>query len=399
MRFTPTLIFSPLLGLLLFLIGSPPAAATGQVFDMEDEHNWNLRFDGPPDSIDLTTGLSYASLEVDDLNNDGEKDIMVSARRLDSNGREDSGSAYVIYSSLFRELSGVGNVIDLSNPANYNLRFDGAAANEESGRAPLVADLDNDGKNDLARATYKAAPNGRSNAGSLYIIKGTLLDDYSGTGNNIDLSNPASYNLRFDGAAANDLITSGLSVDIDGNDKLDLFILASAGKVNPATSGGNGYVYIISDSILDDYTGTGNNIDLAITSNWTTRINGSETSSSLFGPLVVGGRLTIFDGLVFADFDNDSKLDIIAVEPIASHYDRFAAGSLYLISNTLLPLSGTGNIHDLNNPTKYTIRYDGANGRGVLPCNAFICAGALGYFGALAANDIDGDGKIDLVFA
>jgi hypothetical protein len=70
-----------------------------------------------------------------DVNGDGRVDILVGAELADGNGREDSGSAYVVFGK--RRRAGV----DLARLGGQGsgLRIDGAAAGDHAGRSPEPA--------------------------------------------------------------------------------------------------------------------------------------------------------------------------------------------------------------------------------------------------------------------
>jgi len=56
--------------------------------------------------------------------------------------------------------------------------------------------MNNSGKSDIVVGAGSADNNSRTDSGSLYIIYDSLIDDYSGTGNNIDLTTSTNYNIR-----------------------------------------------------------------------------------------------------------------------------------------------------------------------------------------------------------
>lgn len=101
----------------------------------------------------------------------------------------------------------VTQTYDLATSTNYNLRFDGGSASEFFPTGALkTADVDGDGKQDILVAGSYADNNSRANSGSVYVIYGSLLETFSGTGNNINLSNSSNYSLRFDGGGSRDSV-------------------------------------------------------------------------------------------------------------------------------------------------------------------------------------------------
>ena len=239
--------------------------------------------------------------------------------------RTDSGSVYVIYNSLINDYSGTGNTVDLITSTNYNLRYDGSTASIlMSDEGILAHDINANGKPDLVFATSVADFNSRNDSGSAYIILDSLIDDYSGTGNNIDLNTSTNYNIRYDGAAASDSLSSTgvYSADIDNDGNNDLLIsswLTDFGAKNA------GSAYVVNSDLIAATSGTGNNVDFGITSNWNIRIDGRATSSFFTG---LNNR-----NIFYGDIDNDGFDDLVVSASV--EYINFAgSGSVYIFRNS-----------------------------------------------------------------
>ena len=101
--------------------------AAGTAYDVGTTTNWNIRIDGPTDSGGSSSALTYASLDMGDLNGNDIPDLVVGARRFDASGRTDAGAIYVIYDDTLSALSGTGNTINLDTTSNWNIRFDALA--------------------------------------------------------------------------------------------------------------------------------------------------------------------------------------------------------------------------------------------------------------------------------
>ena len=66
-----------------------------------------------------------------------------------------------------------------------------------------ISNADFSSLGDLVLGTYRADSNG-ADAGSVWVMFSTLIDDEAGTGNNKPLDVAGNYNIRYDGAAAGD---------------------------------------------------------------------------------------------------------------------------------------------------------------------------------------------------
>ena len=177
-----------------------------------------------------------------------------------------------------------GVAYDLTTTSNFNLRIDGPIAGTSGiGISYFIgietADLDSNGKKDLIVTSGWSDNNSRSNSGSIYVIFDSLLQK-TGTGNTLDLSNSASYSIRYDGAATEERLgfdSIGEAKDVNGDGLPDLILQAKRADYNSRTDSGS--VYVIYSTLVDDYVGTtGNNVDLATTSNWNLRLDGPDAS-------------------------------------------------------------------------------------------------------------------------
>ena len=163
-----------------------------------------------------------------------------------------------------------------------------------------------------------------------YTVDTSTLDD----GEDVDIVIAVSYTH----------LTYLHLVDIDQNSKSDLLVAAWL------RNSSEGSVYLIKDSILDDYTTTGNTIDLATTSNFNVRWDGGSTISLSLGAPMLSG-----------DFDNDGKKDIVLGSEYTDYNSRADSGSTWVIFNTLLDdNTGTGNILNISSSGNYNIRIDGS---------------------------------------
>ena len=129
--------------------------------------------------------------------------------------------------------------VDLLTQAN--LRIDGAAAGEDSGRAVEGAgDVNGDGRDDLIIGALTASANGRAGSGSAYVVYG------SGNQATLDLATglSAARGFRIDGALPSDNLGQSVAgagdVNNDGYD--DVIVGAAFADNNARTSSGSSYV-------------------------------------------------------------------------------------------------------------------------------------------------------------
>ena len=361
--------------LLLFssLLIFPSKTLAATTYDMSNPNNWNVRFDGHAD----TNWLGDQQKEFADIDGDGKKDLIIHANLASFNSRSFSGSVYVVSGNLLNSLSGKGNTIDLSNSSNYNLRIDGAAAGDTLGFRPGKLVSLNSGQNpDFVINARGADNNGRSSSGSVYVLYNSLITGYLiTTGNTLDLSQTSSFNIRFDGATAIDLLgNTGIEAgDFDNDEKKDLVFGATGTSYNSLS--GSGSVYLVSGTQLVGYSGTGNTVDLNTGSNYWIRIDGALASGGL-------GEQSI----KVADYDDDNKDDLFIDEWQAGFNSRSTSGSIYILNNSLLAAkTGSGNLMPLATASNFSIRYDGGS--------------ATEYLGiGITVSDLDNDGYKDFVF-
>ncbi len=194
-----------------------------------------------------------------------------------------------------------------------------------------------------------------------------------------NLSTTSEFNVRIDGP---DSQTTGIGVDegmtfadLNNNGYDDVIFSAISADNNSRTNSGS--VYIIYDSILRSYAGTGNTIDLADSSKWNIRIDGSAANESFGSTQVTTG-----------DIDADGKLDLFIGASNADFNSRNNSGSVYVIKNTVLSgYSSTGNTIDMSTSSNFSIRIDGPS--------ASQTIGSL----ATVIGDVNGNGGQDLVIS
>src|SRR3990172_7504722 len=272
---------------------------TGNDKDLSVAGNYNIRYDGGAVSDLLAIDGAIA---VADVNGDSFSDLTLGTRLASNNGLF-SGSVWVMFSTLIDDVgSTTGNDKPLDVGTNYNIRYDGGAADDRLAADVVEAgDIDGDNLNDLILGSSIAAYGG-SFSGSVWIIFSTLVNDVgSTTGNDKPLSTGGSnYNIRYDGGAVSDFLSTGGSLaigDIDNDGLGDLVIGASGASGDGDTRGS---VYKFLSTLIDDVGATtGNNKSLGVSANYTDRYDGAAD----FDELTADGALAIGD--VNADGGND----------------------------------------------------------------------------------------------
>ncbi len=116
-----------------------------------------------------------------DINDDGRGDMVIGGPRLEMIGRDDAGSAYVVYG---KSSTTAVDLASLTEEVGY--RIDGPAAEAEAGGAVDTSRnvFGNAGQDVIVGAKFNSA-NGRAESGSAYVIDGpprddSILDDVDG---------------------------------------------------------------------------------------------------------------------------------------------------------------------------------------------------------------------------
>ncbi len=356
---------------------TPKTTAVGTTYNISTSDRYNIRIDGAAAGHQLGyNGASLGQKTFTDINRDGKLDLVIGAVFTDYGGQNDSGSVYIISGDILDDYAGTGNTLDLADTNNYSLRIDGDTT---TGYLPtsggvVFGDINNDGIDDMVISESFAD----SVRGNVFILYSSIYEGYlNSRGNVIDLSDTSNYNFKLQGASTGDSFgnLSLVLTDIDNDSKNDLIVEAHHDDNN--SRGESGSIFVFFNTLLDDYTGTGNFLSMATLSNFSVRIDGALARHTFGGGATVVG-----------DYNNDGKIDLFASSDLADYNSRNDSGSIWIIDNeTIASLAGTsGNLIDMAISTNWVLRIDAAT------------AGDLITYGnQLIVSDITNDGAVDLV--
>lgn len=332
--------------------------------DLNSIGDRGFRIDGA--SADDWAGLAVAG--TGDVNDDGLDDVIVGALYADQNGRDKSGSAYVVFGKGSNDKIDLADVGTSGNAEGF--RIDGGQTFDQAGFAVDGAgDMNGDGRPDLiVGAPYSGYSGihppfmGRVMAGSTYVVFG------KGSTDTIDLRNigtPGStQGFRIDGEDIGDL--SGTAVakadDVNGDGLADLIVGARFATNNYRHDSGSSYV-IFGDQSTDL-------IDLRFLGQRGFRIDGAETSD-VAGWSVAG----------VGDMSGDELADLIVGAPYADNNDRHDSGSTYVVFGR-----ASNDAIDLRNLGDQGFQMDGA------------AAGDKTGSSVAGVGDVNGDGINDVIF-
>ena len=237
-----------------------------------------------------------------DLNADGKGDVLVGATFADNNGRDGSGSAYVVFGKSSLE------PVDLAALGDRGIRIDGAGAGDGVGAAVAGGDVNADGRPDVVVGAPFADTNARQGSGSAYV----LVD--IGSSPTADLATLGDRGLRIDGAGVLDLAGAAIALagDTNGDARPDAVLGAAGADVNGRPDSGSAHVVSLA--------GTSQTIDLAALAGAGFRIGGAGAEDAA-GTAVAGP----------GDVNGDARADVIVGAPFADGAGRANAGAAYVV--------------------------------------------------------------------
>jgi hypothetical protein len=166
-----------------------------------------------------------------DVNGDGLADVIVGAYPADQNGRQNSGSVWVVFGK--RDLA----VVHLATLGAGGFRIDGAVAGDGAGFSVAGAgDVNGDGLADVLLSARFATAHG-AETGSAYVVFGKQSSA------NVDLLSLGGQGFRIDGEAAGD--AAGYSVagagDVNLDGRADV-VVGAVGADHGRDASGSAYV-------------------------------------------------------------------------------------------------------------------------------------------------------------
>jgi hypothetical protein len=349
-------------------------------FDMNNTNHFSVRWDG--NSIDSSIGYTYDSgqgvkvVNVD--NNTIANDLLIASPLTSSKGRTFNGTVYLV-----KDVNTLSGIFPFSSTSSFSVAWEGSQANDILGSTftrlssgDRIILLNTDGNvyaNDLLIGAEDADTNA-TNTGALYLIKD--IDKKFGL---FDLNTATSFDVRWDGGAANDQLGHTLNsgsgiqaVDIDGNGVAnDLFITAIQGDILATNTG---VVYLIKD--INTLSGIKYLGDPA---NFTTRWYGSANNN--IGAVEGSGQ-----GVQIVNIDNNALANDLLIAGFALDIGATNNGGVYLIRdvNTFSgdkPLSSSAN---------YSIRINGSISGDQLGSSSFSGQGVqlVNVDNNVGANDL-----------
>ena len=238
---------------------------TGQVSLQDADASW----------VGVAAGDQAGLVMVDDLNGDGQQDIIVGAQKND-NGGSNAGAVFILNGPFGAWMGDKGLY-------SADAFIKGQTAGDQMGGGMVpVGDVSGDGIGDLLIGAPYAAAGGYADAGAVYQLNGPI----SGTASVSDRAD--AHLVGTDG----DQVGWGLAAagDLDGDGLVDFMVNAQRAD-NGADNGNEGAVYLVTQ----DWTGSS---DVSLDDSWA-KIQGINKEDKLAS---VSGN---------ADFNGDGHIDIV----------------------------------------------------------------------------------------
>ena len=309
--------------------------------------------------------VGWAVARAGDVNGDRRMDVIIGAPSAGNNGRDSSGSAYVVFGQRSTA------TIDLASLGGGGFRIDGAAEGDGAGFAVSTAgDVNGDGLADVVVGAPEADNNFLEQSGSAYVVFGQR------TAAPVDLAALGARGFRIDGADSSEF--AGFSVadagDVNGDKRRDVLVGAPFAANSLFDEAPEGFARSQSGSLYVVFgQASAANVDLAALGNRGFRIDGPEQVSRVGWSAARAG-----------DVNRDGRSDVLVGAPFTSNNGREYSGSAYVVFGNNSPETV-----DLAALGRRGLQIDGDAG-------GEIVFGGVGW-SVSGAGDVNGDGRADVL--
>ena len=407
---------------------------SGNIIDLKNlgqNSNWNIKFVGE-NSGDKGARVTL----VDDFNNDGIDDFIINSY-LANTTASGAGKTYFIMkkqgfangiSFLKANINTSrtrGQIVQLSNSLNWDLRIDGFAHLGNSGLTTLTADLNNNGVKDIfigqqSDSQYGILDNHR--------LVPSYMNDGS-VGEIISLANSNDYTFKLTTASAPFVVHSMNDSfkldDFNADGYLDWAMVVFDANANDVASTKRRLIIFNGKDLACfnkqtgqacDYSNLTGNVPMSeiqytqILADRSTQQVGQTQCELLDPPITIGTHiLGWLSGFHLGDFDDDGKTDIIiADQNIKLEGNQRENGSkLYVLLNDKLQFhqtTGQTRTRNLTNPNNWDLKI---NTPGIASPHSYygiikpinLNPGTVGSLpSSYIAEDVNNDGKDDIIF-
>ncbi|MCE5251899.1 caspase family protein [bacterium] len=296
--------------------------------------------------------LLGCSVAVGDVNNDKYDDVIVGAVGASPEGRASAGESYIVLGN-----NSLPRTIDLSQNLSGTVRICGGNTGDGFGKSVAAGDINRDGFDDVVVTASFSDPDGRVNAGEVYVIYGQKT--LAGI---IDVNKQSSGMTRIIGNTSGDSLGESLCVgDVNNDGYADVISGAPFSSPDGRTDAGEAYIIYGSKN-------PERKIDVKAYKFGMVRIIGAEPDDSL-GDAVCTGEI-----------NNDSCVDIIIGASLGNFNGKEHTGKTYIVCGKKL-INGT---IDLKKEQPGIVQIVGSGDRNFLGC-------------AVACGDINRDGFGDVI--
>ncbi|PPS41289.1 S-layer family protein [Chroococcidiopsis sp. TS-821] len=190
-------------------------------------------------AINGINGGDYAGRSVSsagDINGDGYDDLFIGARRADPSGKYNAGASYIVYGKA----TGFSNLNLAQLNASQGFTINGLNSADYLGSVSNAGDINGDGIDDIIIGAFGADPNGKTNAGTSYIVFGKT----QGFGANLNLSQLSGSNgFAINGLNQSDYLGAVSNAgDVNGDGYDDIIVHAFGADPDARTNAGTSYV-------------------------------------------------------------------------------------------------------------------------------------------------------------